>query len=108
MKDKKKLLFYIFLFINAFLWTVLQCFRNMIGNDALEAISWGELLSAGTNKHPPMSGWLMGGAYHIFGQHDIAAYFLGQVCILIGFIFLYKLAKFFLSEEKARCSTLIM
>lgn len=105
---KNKTYFYIFLIINAFLWSFLSLFRNIIGNDALEAISWGELISFGTNKHPPFSGWLMGGAYNFLGQNDFAAYFLGQICILTGFIFIYKLAKFFMSKEKAMCSSLIM
>ena len=108
MEENKNKLFYIFLFINAFLWTILQSFRNIMGNDALEAISWGELVCFGTNKHPPMSGWLAGGAYHLFGQNDIAIYLLGQACLLVGFIYVYKLAKFFLSEEKAICSTLVL
>ncbi|MBR6126360.1 glycosyltransferase family 39 protein [bacterium] len=108
MEENKGKLFYLFLFLNAFFWTLLESFRNIIGNDALEAISWGELISFGTNKHPPMSGWLAGGIYNLFGQSDIAIYLLGQICILVGFIFLYKLAKFFLTEEKAICSTLVL
>ena len=104
----KKKIFYIFLFVNAFLWSVLGLFRNVIGDDALEAISWGELLDFGTNKHPPLSGWIMGGAYNLFQQHDFAAYFLGQACVLIGFIFIYKLSKFFLDEEKSLAASLIM
>ena len=88
----KKKIFYIFLFVNAFLWSILGLFRNVIGDDALEAISWGELLDFGTNKHPPLSGWIMGGAYNLFQQHDFVAYFLGQACVLIGFIFIYKLS----------------
>ena len=108
IKLSKKQIFILFLLINALAWIILSSFRNIIGNDALEAISWGELVDFGTNKHPPLSGWLMGGFYNLFGHHDIAAYILGQVSILIGYVFIYKLAKFFLDEEKAFCSSLIM
>lgn len=105
---KKKKFFYIFMVINALMWTLVQMSRNVISIDSMEAIAWGDVLSAGTNKHPPMSGWLMGGGLRLFGQHDFAAYILGTLCISIGFFFVYKLAKFFMEEEKAICASLIL
>ena len=105
---KNKHLFYIFLFINAILWTLIQCLRTVISIDSMEAISWGELISFGTNKHPPLSGWLMAGAYNLLGEHNIAAYILGQVCIVIGLIFVYKLARRFMDENKAMCSSMVI
>jgi 4-amino-4-deoxy-L-arabinose transferase-like glycosyltransferase len=104
----KNKIFYIFLIINGILWTCIQFFRHCISIDAMEAIVWGELIDFGTNKHPPLSGWIMSGAYNMCGEHDFIAYILGQLSIIIGLIFTYKLAKFFLSEEKAICSSLIM
>ena len=104
----KKKIFYLFLLINALLWSFVQMLRNVISIDAMEAISWGEMVDFGTNKHPPFSGWLIGGAYNLFGHHDIVAYFLGQICLLIGFIFIYKLAKFFMDDEKAMCASMIL
>ena len=106
--DIKKRLFYIFLFVQAFLWSILQLTRNIISLDSMEAITWGELLSFGTNKHPPLSGWLMAGVYNGLGQFDILVYIMGQICLLIGFIYVYKLAKFFMSEEKAFCASMIL
>ena len=108
MELSKKRLFYLFLIINLILWSLIGLVRNVMGDDALEAISWGELVEFGTNKHPPLSGWLMGGFYHLFGQNDFAAYFLGALCVTVGFVFTYKLAKLFLDKEKAMCSSLVM
>ena len=108
MEKTKEKTFYIFLLINALCWSFIQFFRNVISVDALEAISWGELVDFGTNKHPPLSGWLMSGLYHICGQHDYIAYFLGQICIFIGAIFIYKLAKFFMDNEKSMCASMIL
>ena len=108
IKLSKKQVFILFLLINAIAWIILSSFRNIIGNDALEAISWGELIDFGTNKHPPLSGWIMYGFYNLFGNNDIAAYILGQISLLIGYVFIYKLARFFLDEEKALCTSLIM
>ncbi len=105
--DKKKS-FYLFLIINFLAWSLVQLTRNVISIDAMEAVSWGEMVDFGTNKHPPFSGWIMAGAYNLFGQSDWVAYFLGSLFILIGFIFLYKLAKFFMDEEKAMCASMII
>ena len=107
MIEKKKV-FYIFIIIHAILWSIVGLLRNVISIDSMEAISWGELISFGTNKHPPLSGWLASGFYHLFGQHDIAIYILGQLCLVVGFIYVYKIAKFFLSEEKAFASAMIL
>ena len=104
----KKKFFYYFLAINGLLWSVICLFRNIMGDDALEAISWGELADFGTNKHPPLSGWIMSAVYHLFGEHDYSAYFLGALCVTVGFIFIYKLAKLLMDEEKAICASLIM
>lgn len=104
----KRRVFYIFLIVHAFLWTLVSLIRDVMSIDSMEAVTWGQLLSFGTNKHPPLSGWLMGGFYNLLGQHDIAAYILGQLCIVTGFIFIYKFAKSFISEEKAFCSVMIL
>ena len=107
-KKQMKNLFYIFIILHALFWTMLQTLRHVMSIDAMEAISWGELLSFGTNKHPPFTGWLAAPLYNIFGHHEFAIYLLGSLCVLIGFIYIYKLAKNFLSEEKAFCSVMIL
>lgn len=103
-----KIFFYLFLSINSILWMGVELCRNLMGRDAMEAVIWGDLWSLGTNKHPPLSGWLASSFYHLFGGHDVGIYLLGQLCIVVGLIFLYKLAKNFLTEEQALCSALIM
>ena len=100
--------FYIFILINMILWVAVESLRNIISRDSMEAIVWGNLVSFGTNKHPPLSGWLAGGAFHLFQEHNIAIYLLGAVCISVSLIYTYKLAKFFLDEKKAICSSLIL
>lgn len=104
----KKKIFYLFLAINAALWTLLQCLRDVMSIDAMEAISWGELISFGTNKHPPLTGWLAAPIYNFTGHNDISIYILGQICVLVGFVYIYKLAKNFISEDKAICAVLIL
>ncbi len=108
MKTVKQKIFYIFLALHAILWTILQLSRNIISLDSMEAISWGELISFGTNKHPPLSGWLMAGFYNLFDRQEVLTYILGQICLIVGFIFVYKLAKFFMTKEKAFCASMIL
>ena len=86
----KKRVFAIFIVLHVVFWTFLQLLRETISIDAMEAISWGNLLSFGTNKHPPLSGWLLSGFYNLYGQFDILVYILGQLCLLVGFIYIYK------------------
>ena len=107
MKISKKQIFYIFLIIHALVWTLVQFLRNIVSVDAMEAISWGELISLGTNKHPPLSGWIMAGIYNAI-PYDFIIYLTGQLCIILGFIYIYKLAKYFITEEKAFCSVMIL
>lgn len=104
----KKRFFYIFIILHAIFWTILQAFRHVMSIDAMEAVTWGELISLGTNKHPPLTGWLSASLYNFFGNHEIAIYILGQLCVILGFIYVYKLAKNFIDEEKAFCSVMIL
>lgn len=108
MNDIKKKVFYIFLIIQGLLWTIISMTKNIASQDAMEAVVWGDLLSFGTNKHPPLSGWLVGAFHHMLGQNDFAIYLLGEICIIIGLVYVYKLAKNFLSEDKALCSAMIL
>ncbi len=103
-----KKIFYTFLAVNAILWTCVESMRLITSADSMEAIVWGDLLSFGTNKHPPLSGWLAGSFHHLFGDTNLGIYILGNLCVIIGLIYVYKLAKFFLDEEKAICSSLIL
>ncbi len=100
--------FYILLVINALLWVFVESLRTVVSRDSMEAVIWGELFSFGTNKHPPLSGWLAGGFYNLFQEHNFAIYLLGAVCVVVGLIYIYKLARFFLDEKKAICSSLIV
>lgn len=100
--------FYIFLIVNAILWICVESMRLVTSADSMEAVVWGNLLSWGTHKHAPLSGWLAGGFHHIFGDSNLGIYVLGNLCVIIGLIYIYKLAKFFLSEKQAFCSSLIL
>ena len=73
-------------------WSLLPLLRAGVPMDSLEAIWWGKYCIWGTNKHPPLSGFPAYGIYLLFFENVKAIYFLSQICILIGFVYLYKLA----------------
>ena len=97
-----------FLFIHFFVWSLLPLLRTSLPMDSIEAIVWGQYCDWGTNKHPPLSGFLAYWAY-TFGAHShFAIYALSQLCVLLGFIYIYKLACRFLAKDKAVLSVMLL
>ena len=100
-------IFIIFLILHVALWSLLPLIREILPIDAMECIYWGSLLDFGTNKHPPLAAWLAYFVYYIF-KSDFSIYLLGQISILFGFIYLFKLGCIFLDKTKAMLSVMIM
>ena len=68
----------------------------------IEALAWGSNLDWGFNKHPPMSAFLPEIIYSIIGPQDWAYYLLSQICIVVSFFIIFKLAEDFF-ENKIYC-----
>lgn len=98
----------IFLIIHFVLWSLIPIFRQSMPMDSIEAIIWGQNAGWMTNKHPPFSGFTANIFYQIFFHRDISMYILSQLCVLIGFIYIYKLAKLFLDENKSVLSVMLL
>ncbi len=107
ISDNYKKNFLIFLLIHFFVWSSIGLIRVVLPTDSLEGIFWGSLLDFGTPKHPPMSGWISYGIYSLF-KTDYSIYFISQLFIFIGFIYIYKLAECFLDSQKAMLSVIIL
>ncbi len=96
-------LFYIFLTIHLIVWTAIPTLtNNNLPLDTIEALAWGSNLDWGFNKHPPMSAFLVEIFYQIFGAQDWAYYLLSQICVIISFFVVFKLAEEFF-ENKVFC-----
>ena len=94
--NKKKIinLFYIFILTHVILWTAIPSLtNNNLPLDTIEALAWGSNLDWGFNKHPPMSAFLVEIFYQIFGSQDWAYYLLSQICVIISFFAVFKLAE---------------
>ncbi len=108
MKSIYKSNFLSFLIVHFLVWVGVPSLRKSIPLDSIEALTWGRYCGWGTNKHPPLSGFPAEWFYTLFGQNTLGIYVLNQLCVLIGFIYLYKLAKCFLSESKAVLAVMLL
>ena len=86
-------IFFLFLFVHLILWTLIPAISNInLPLDTIEALAWGSNLDWGYSKHPPFSAFSVEFIYFIFGSQDWAFYLLSQIFVLLGFIFVWKLA----------------
>lgn len=103
--EQKK--FILFIVINLIVWPILGMIRVVLPTDSLEGIFWGSLHDFGTPKHPPLAAWLTYIVYSVF-KSDYSIYALCTVFIVTGFVYIYKLGKFFLDEKMAMLSAIIL
>jgi len=97
---KEKKIFYLLCLYHLIIWTIIPYFSNKnLPLDVIEALAWEQDFDLGYNKHPPLSAWIPGLLFKIFGNKDWIYYLLSQVFILISFIFLWKLSSFFLNKK---------
>ncbi len=93
-------LFYIFITLHLFIWTLVPTLTNVnLPLDTIEALAWGSNLEWGFNKHPPASAFLVAVFYKIFGTNDWAYYLLSQICVIISFFVVWKLSLDFLKNK---------
>jgi len=96
----EKKIFYILCLYHLIIWTFVPYFSNKnLPLDVIEALAWGQDFYLGYNKHPPLSAWIPGLLFKIFGNKDWIYYLLSQVFIVISFIFLWKLSSLFFKKK---------
>jgi 4-amino-4-deoxy-L-arabinose transferase-like glycosyltransferase len=97
---KEKKIFYLLCLYHLIIWTIVPYYSNKnLPLDVIEALAWGQDFDLGYNKHPPLSAWIPGLLFKIFGNKDWIYYLLSQVFIVISFNFLWKLSSFFLKKN---------
>ena len=99
--------FIVFLIVHLVVWSCIGLIRTVLPTDSLEGIYWGSLQDFGTPKHPPLAGWLTYITYSVF-KTDFSIYLLSQAFIILGFVYIYKLAKCFLDETKSILSVILL
>ena len=96
-----------FLIIHLLIWSCIGLIRTVLPTDSLEGIYWGSLHDFGTPKHPPFAAWLTYLTYTIF-KTDFPIYLLSQAFIVLGFIYIYKLARCFIDETQSVLAVILM
>tara|TARA_B100001123_G_scaffold5665_1_gene7282 strand:+ start:846 stop:2210 length:1365 start_codon:yes stop_codon:yes gene_type:complete len=103
-------IFFLFLIIHLFVWTLIPSLTNVnLPLDTIEALAWGSNLDWGFNKHPPMSAFAVEFFYQIFGSQDWAYYFLSQIFVVSAFFVVWIFSKeFFKNENYCLISVLLL
>lgn len=99
--------FILFLLGNLLLWSLVPLLRQSLSMDTQEALVWGKYCFLGTTKHPPLSGWIAYGFWNLFAHWDGAMYLLSQIFVALGVVYIYRLAREFVSETKAVMAALL-
>ena len=93
-------IFFLFLIIHLFVWTLIPSLTNVnLPLDTIEALAWGSNLDWGFNKHPPMSAFAIEFFYQIFGSQDWAYYFLSQIFVISTFFIVWIFSKDFFKKK---------
>ena len=103
-------IFFLFLIIHLFVWTLIPSLTNVnLPLDTIEALAWGSNLDWGFNKHPPMSAFAVELFYQIFGSQDWAYYFLSQIFVISAFFVVWIFSKeFFKNQNYCLISVLLL
>lgn len=109
MTIKPNQLFWGIATLHVLLWTLIPILLHPNGPlDVLEGIEWGRHFELGYDKHPPLAPWLTYIFYIVGGGNLWSIYFFAQVFVIIGFWYIWQLAKEFLPERTAVMSVLIL
>lgn len=101
--------FILFIFLSAILWILIPAtYTNSLHFDQAETLMWGSTFNPGNAKHPPMSGYMLFNFCRLFGFPNWAILLLSQICVTIGFIYIYKLARCFFSRDNSVIATLLI
>lgn len=101
--------FILFLICSGILWTLVPTtYHSVLHFDPAETLMWGSTFHLGSAKHPPMSGYMLFPFCKLFGFPNFAIYLLSQICVTIGFIYTYKLARCFYDRDSSVLATLLL
>ena len=81
--------------------------HNMV-YDTMESLVWGRQWQWGYDKHPPFTAWMTA----LFGQFttppDFAIYLLAQLCVVVTYLGVWRLAREYLDDRTAVLSVVML
>ncbi len=82
--------------------------RNTLHSDTLEGIAWGNLWQWGYDKHPPLAAWAAAFSSNLTETSDWPVYLLAQICVVIAFIAVWRLAREYLTGAGALLAVFLL
>ena len=97
--NSEKILFYL-LFTHTILWTSIPAiFNTNLPLDTIEALAWGNELSLGYDKYPPVFPLFTELFFKLFGNQDWAYYLLSQLFVVTSFFIIFQFSKYFFNND---------
>lgn len=89
-------------------WTLvpLLCNSTLPLDVVREGLAWGVEWRWGYHKHPPLTTWLVDGAYRLLG--DVGPYLLSQIAVSVTYLFVFLLGRRLMGERRAAMGTLLL
>ncbi|WP_252176502.1 glycosyltransferase family 39 protein [Endozoicomonas sp. 4G] len=82
--------------------------RNTLHSDTLEGIAWGHLWQWGYDKHPPLAAWAAALSSHFSDTSDWPVYLFAQICVVIAFVAVWRLAREYLTQAGALLTVFLL
>ncbi len=100
------LLFFLFQLI---FWTLGPwAIRFNLMYDTLESLVWGNLWQWGYDKHPPFTAWVTAIFGNMANAPDFPIYLLAQLCIVLTFYSVWRLAREYLDQRSSVLSVYML
>ena len=101
--------FVLFLLFSGVMWVLVPTVNySTLSYDPPETLMWGSTFNWGNAKHPPLAGWMLFNFCRLFGFPNFSIFILSQICVTIGFIYIYKLSRCFFDRDISVISTLLI
>jgi 4-amino-4-deoxy-L-arabinose transferase-like glycosyltransferase len=101
--------FILFIICSGAAWVIIPAlYCNSLHFDQAETLMWGSTFNWGSAKHPPMSGIMLYNFCKLFGFPNYAIFLLSQICVTLGFVYIYKLARCFFDRDHSVMATLLI
>jgi 4-amino-4-deoxy-L-arabinose transferase-like glycosyltransferase len=89
-------------------WAVYSYSRHYLdGADMVENYAWGQEWQWGTNKHPPLFGWIVAAWFKLFPTTDWAYYLLEELNLGVAFFLMVLAMRRVLSADKVLAAIIL-
>src|ERR1700733_7275046 len=108
IRARPRLVVWIVVLLQAALWLVvaLLLYRSPPGELAT-VLAYGREYQVGTDLGPPLAFWLADIAFRAAGNHMFGVYLLAQLCSVVTFLSLYRLARAIVGGQQAVLAVLL-